>query len=1146
MATMSLKRYQLSFLLFFFFILHSYGQYKPVSVLAEGEIFKFSHENTGIYKMDYALLSSIPGLNIDQIDPNHIHLYTQRGGLVPQSLTQERVDDLEALPVFIEGGADGRFDPGDYILYYIEGADRFNVSGQVIAFEKNVYDLHNYIFLKVDNTTESLQLSTRPGLSIPEYSSTTESVIRHETDRINLLGSFGSTQGTGKNWFGESFSNDPEQSFGNRFEFPNLIPGASAEVEVNFASRSSQAARYELRIDGESFERTISGTSTGNVEAVYARTGFIKQVTSLESARPEVSIIYKPQVPNSMAWLDYIQIITSENLVYTNSPITIFRRDSRLDANHGFSIASDHEITVWNITNPLNAFIQLTEFDGSSVDFGYETESQVQRFIAFDPTDVNLTPQFVSKTVNQNLHGIERADLAIVYHKDFLAAAKKLAEHRRNHDLLEVVAVDVAEIYNEFGGGKQDPSAVRDFAKMLYDRDPNFRYLLLMGDASYDFRGLVNGLAYQNFVPTYQTDESLHPVDGFPTDDFFALLSDNEGDDFLDGALDIGVGRIPCKTVLEADMVVNKIIHYDTSPRALGEWRTRIGFAADDEDSNAHIIQADGIARLTEENHPELVQQKVYFDAFNQESTHGGARYPDANKALTENLFNGQLVLNYLGHGGPKGWAQERVFQIEDINSLNNFDKLPILITATCSFTGFDDPAIVSAGEQALLNPSGGAIALFSTVRAVFSSQNERITREVFKQIFTRQSGARLRLGDIIRSSQNANSSDTISSNTRKFMLFGDPSMQIAMPRYKIVIDQFNQEAVTEARMDTLGALSRGRISGHIERFTGEAINEFSGKIDLTVFDKSSTIKTLDNDNKGRTFEFESRKNTLYKGSASVQNGQFEIEFILPVNINFDYGPGFLSLYASDGQSDDAVGYYDQIIIGGTNSESVTDNEGPAIDININDRSFESGDIVGRNSLLLVDLEDDNGINLSSTSIGHDITAVLDGDTDSPIVLNSFFNPTADKTGSGTVLYALEDLEPGEHSITIKAWDILNNSSEATSYFIVGDPEEGFIRNALNYPNPFDQQTTFRFEHDLVGTNLDIEIAVFALDGSLVKLIKRNTFAGTSVVDGIEWTPQDDSLPFLREGIYIYKIKIYSEELNLSRESGYHKLVIFN
>ncbi len=1122
-----------------------FAQNLESSVLSEGDIFKFSVKNTGIYKIDYEQLSSISDLDISNINPKNIHIYSQHGGLVPQIIAEERIDDLSEISIYIKGEEDNSFDPGDYILIYLEGADRFVVKNQLALFEKNIYDLKNFFFLKVENNPGK-RIATNKSISANEYSDYTESIRRHEVDRLNLLGNFGSTQGSGKRWFGESFANNPLQTFDKDFTFLNLRPGSITELEVRFASRSLQSANYEVTVDGESFLRSISPTNTGDIEAVYARIGFLKESIDLNSTQPNVSIRYLPKTSNSEAWLDYIQMISIENLNYSGQEMYLFRRDSRQQTNFGFDITSNQNLSIWNITKQNNVFEITPEQNGSSIKFAYETEGEVKVFVAFDKSSITNKAQFESKIENQNLHGIDRADLIIVYYKDFKTAAVNLAEHRTNYDKLVAVTVDVDQIYNEFGGGKKDPTAVRDFVKMIYERDPNFRYLCLFGDASYDYRGLVNGLEYQNFVPTYETNESLHPVEAFPSDDFFALLSNNEGEDSLDGALDIGVGRIPCKTITEANNVVNKIINYDISPTALGDWRMRIGFAADDEDSNTHVRQADGIAELTAENHPEIIQQKVYFDAFNQESTPGGARYPDANSALNDNLLKGQLVLNYLGHGGPKGWAQERVFQVGDIINLKNFDKLPVLITATCSFTGFDEPSVVSAGELALLNPIGGAIALFSTVRAVYSSQNERITKEVFKKIFTRNEGDRLRLGDIIRMSQNANSSDTISSNTRKFMLFGDPAQTIALPRYKVIVNQFNDMPIDTGRIDTIGALQKTKLSGIISDFSDNIINDFNGTVSLSVFDKTSKLKTLDNDGIGRTFEFNSRKNILYKGSASVRNGRFEIEFILPKDINFDYGKGFLNFYASNGVDADAGGAFDNIIIGGTSGQSISDNEGPDISIYLNDRSFIEGGKVGSNSILIVDLEDDNGISLSSTSIGHDITAIIDGNSNNPIVLNEFYTPTSDAIGKGTVNYNLSNLDPGNHTITIKAWDILNNSSFESSSFIVVDGDEGFINNIKNFPNPFhrDEGTTFSFEHDLINTNIDYEIEIYNSTGALVETIKNSQFSFGSTIVTTPWNGNSYSSQKFAEGIYFYKIKISSKEFNQRRESDFEKLVI--
>jgi hypothetical protein len=377
-------------------------------------------------------------------------------------------------------------------------------------------------------------------------------------------------------------------------------------------------------------------------------------------------------------------------------------------------------------------------------------------------------------------------------------------------------------------------------------------------------------------------------------------------------------------------------------------------------------------------------------------------------------------------------------------------------------------------------------------------------------------------------------------------MLFGDPSQTIALPQYRVNVDKINDFDIQENQLDTLGALGRMRLAGHISDFTDQKISTFNGNIFLTVFDKPSELKTLDNDSKGLTFSFKSRKNVLYKGSATVKDGEFVMDFILPKDINFAFGQGHLSLYATDNVSMDAGGYYNNIVIGGTSEGGIVDNEGPEIDIFFDTRSFVYGGNTGNNPLLIIDLNDENGINLSSTSIGHDIVATLDDNVNNAIVLNNFYTPTVDILGSGTVEYQLNDLEPGLHKLHIKAWDILNNSSEAISEFLVVENAAGFIDHVKNYPNPFYGQTQFSFEHDLINKNLEIQINIYSISGRLVKTLENQKFSAGSKIDDIFWDGTDEIGGKLERGLYFYKIKISSQEFKLSRESDFQKLVILN
>ena len=1139
----------LSIFALFVFALPLKAQNSTNSILSDGQIYKMSIPQTGVYKLDYNYLDQTVGLDLGSIDPRNIHIYSNPGGPVPQENNDPRVDDLNELNIYIKGETDGSFDTDDYILLYAEGADRYATGETGLEFEKNVYDLNNYLFLKVDSNPGS-RVENRASVDVTSYSNETESIQRHENEWTNLLASFSSTQGTGKIWYGEPFANNLTQDFDSYFSFPNLVPNSDAKLEIELAARSNSSSEFNINIDGQSFSTIHSSTNTGDIESIYARDRKLSTTVNLVSPNPSIQLQYRPNAANSEAWLDYIEIKAREFTSYSGSPLFIYDSESVSNPTHGFQITTAASPLIWDVTDITNITGQSYENRGGSINFGYDTEGTTRIFAVFEDNQNHPQPEFISLVGNQNLHAIERADFLIVYYHEFREAAMDLAEHRRNNDNMIVETVDIDMIYNEFGGGRKEPTALRDFARMLYNRDVDFQYMLLMGDASYDFRGLDQNINYENFVPTFETLESLDPIEGFPTDDFFALLTANEGEESLKGALDIGVGRIPCKTAAEANAVVNKIIHYDTSPACFGEWRQQIGFAADDQDipiDKVHVVQSDGIANIVEGRHPEFNQQKIYFDAFSQESTPGGQRYPDANAAINDNINQGMLTLGYLGHGGPKGWAQERVLQINDVLSWDSYNNLPILITATCSFTGFDEPTFVSAGEHAMLNPNGGVIALFTTVRAVYSSSNRRLTEEVFKKIFARNVGKRLRLGDIVKESQNANSADTTRSNSRKFMLIGDPSLTIAMPEHRIVVDEINNVIVGMNEPDTLGALDRATIEGRvINAIDSTDMFDFNGEIFLTVYDKKADRRTLDNDNIGSTYEFDIRNSILYKGSASVVDGYFSIDFILPKDINFEYGEAKLSFYATDNATTDAGGYYDNVIVGGISENIVEDNVGPEINIYMDNRSFSFGDQTSANPLMIVDLEDENGINLSSTSIGHDITAYIDDRTGVPLVLNDFFTPTIDQLGAGTVQYQLQNLELGLHKVYVKAWDILNNSNEEMTEFFVAEDDEGFVKDIYNYPNPFNNMTTFKFEHDLNSSNIDVQISIYSMGGVLVKTLREQKFNSGGRIDDIIWNGRDEIGGLLPNGVYIYKIKLSTSEFNEQRESDFQKLVILN
>ena len=731
--------------------------------------------------------------------------------------------------------------------------------------------------------------------------------------------------------------------------------------------------------------------------------------------------------------------------------------------------------------------------------------------------------------------------MVIIYHPDFASAADRLADHRSEYSNLDVATVNIQKLYNEFSSGRQDPTAIRDFVKMLYDRNSEkFRFLLLLGDGSFDFRNITG--QGKNYVPVYETDNSLSPIYAFPSDDYYALLTEEEGPD-LNGALDISVGRIPVRTTTEANTVIQKIIDYDSNPASLGDWRNRLTFNADDEDSNVHVNQADEIAQQTRDRHPIFNVNKIFFDAYQQTSTPGGERFPKATEAINRDMFKGLLVMNYMGHGGSKGWAQERVLTNSDIDSWNNYYSLPLFVTATCSFTGYDEPSITTAGEQAFLKEDGGVIALYTTVRAVFSFANKRLTEAVFDTIFQEVNAEVLPIGEILRRAKNSNQEDTSGTNARKFTLIGDPAMQLAIPQHNVITTKINGQDVGSGVLDTIRALEKVTIEGVIQDRDGNMLNDFNGRVYPTIYDKEITVSTLGQNDGSPVKNFELQRSILFKGKASVTNGTFKFTFVVPKDINYEYDTGKISYYAENGQNADARGFFEEFIIGGTNPNGINDDQGPLVEVFMDSEDFVFGGLTSPNPTLLVKLADDNGINVVGNSIGHDLTGVLDQNTQNTYILNDFYESELDDYTKGEVRFPLFDLAEGLHKIKVKAWDIANNSGEGYTEFLVASDEEIALDYVLNYPNPFTTCTNFQFEHNLKDQQVEVMIQIFTISGKLVKTIEADQFTNGRRVSGIKWDGTDDYGDRLGKGVYLYKVKVRSEDSRKS-ESDFEKLVI--
>lgn len=1124
------------------------------SALADGTLYKLATTGNGVHKLTYDFLRNQLGIsNLDDIDPRTIRLFGNGSGYLPYRITEERPDDLIEMPVRIVGEEDGSFDSGDYLLFYGQGPHAWSYDAERDQFNRqtNIYDEENHYFIRI-GSGNGLRVAQRP--SLPEGDLTIDrfdEVIHLEEEKQNILHEIPNPSGSGQNWYGDFFRIARDKSYDGIFNFPDRIESEPVRVRAMMALRTRGSSRYYVSVNGEQLTSDLGGTVNigGELTSSAARRTALQGevLTSGDNLEVELSYPFPGGSTESEAWLDWLQLRAVRELKLQGAQMN-FRSTASLAApSAAYRLRGMNAgRLVWDITDPLQPVAQQGQLTGETLSWNAPAGS-LREFTVFDPEAQLLVPEPIGRVDNQNLHGIDRADMLIVYHPDFEAQAMRLADHRRQHSGLQVVTADIFAVYNEFSGGSVDVTAVRDFGRMLFERDTSFRYLLLLGDGSFDQRDIY-GLG-TNFLPVFEIEGNISEVGDYPSDDYFGIFFGRETGHLLGHDLSIAVGRLPVKTAAEAEGVVSKIIRYDISPDLLGDWRTRLVYVGDDEDSGIHTRDANRVAVVARQKLPIANVDKLYFDLFPQQSTPAGDRFPEVTEGIDRAIFKGAFAITYLGHGGPRGWGQERVLSIPQVRKWRNEDRLPVFLTATCTFAGYDDASFVSAGEEILLNPRGGAIGLLTTTRPVYASQNLELTMATTEFLTERPDGRWQTLGDIIRRAKNSRTNGSDPSNDRRFTLLGDPAQVIALPEYGIETTHLNGVAVTGSSSDTLRALQKVTISGRVVDRQGNPLSDFNGTVYPTVYDKAIGVRTLQQDPGSPAAEYEIQKNVLFKGRATVSDGQFSFTFIIPKDINYAFGQGRISYYAADpGRLIDAAGYYEQVVIGGTDPDALADEQGPQVEVFMNSEDFVFGGEVQPDATLLVRLSDDNGINVTGNSIGHDLEAILDDNTSNTLLLNDFYEADEDDYRSGRVRFPLSDLEPGRHTVRVRAWDVANNSAEGLTEFVVAADGRVALERVLNYPNPFTDRTCFQFDHNLAGEDIEVLVQIFTVSGTLVKTLTGYLPASDGALrldDCIAWDGRDDYGAPLARGVYLYQVRIRSASgTDRSASSDFEKLVI--
>ncbi len=1050
------------------------SEYATHSVLASGKWVKISIPQTGVFKLTHARLREI-GFS----DPSKVRLYGYGGALLGEDLKGTHPDDLCEVPMY--RGT-------DFVLFYGQGPVSWTMNTAKTYFTRvqNFYATAGYYFLTEKEESPdpfpTIQVTATPSANVTTFSERT----LHEEDAFNWAAS------------GRELFENYNYLNGNSRNYSFNLTGITQDpvyYTITFAARSALATSVTVEANGSQVGSfTVSGYGSSNPYPNYYKAVEATYNGSWTTGSQENTILTLTHnrdagIPGR---LNYIALNYRRDLKLVGNFLT-FRDLSTIGNTINYVVdGSSSSTQIWDVTTPGEYSLMQGTLSGSKYTFAGDNTT-LREYVAVNTSGSFESPTIIGEVANQNLHALEQPDMVIIVPSSaqWLDHAERLAQAHREKDQMTVHVVTAAQVYNEFSSGTPDATAYRWFMKLFYDRAKKGAkspgYLLMMGDCSYDNRMVTNTWSAFNpddFLLCYQSKNSSVEIDSYVTDDYLGMLDVGEGTmmQYTD-VMDIGVGRFPVRTVAEAKIAVDKTIAYMNN-QELSPWKNSICYVADDEEgrsNNDFMEAAETLATSTEKAHPQFMVNRVYQDAFPRESTASGFTYPQATKRLLSLIDEGLLMLNYTGHGGPTGWSAEFLLTINQIREMRN-EKLPLWVTATCDFCRYDDISY-SAGEEAFLNSRGGAVALFTTSRVVFSGANNRLNEKFNENIFNLKDGKRLRLGDIMRLSKEPLTND---QNKLNFSLIGDPALMLGFPDHQVVLESMNGVPVSAADLK-MRAGDIITLKGHIADTEGNINTDFNGLVHPTVFDRKELVTGNNHVGASTVFEYKQYSNKLFAGSDSVRNGYFEIQFPVPLDISYSDESGYINLYAASNSGVEGQGAFSDFTVGGTATGALeTDSLGPDIWLYLNSPDFQSGGVVNPTPYLFAELMDEEGINTTGNGIGHDITVSIDNSPVYTYVLNDYFRLSPGGYTKGTVHYQFDPLPEGDHTLYFTAWDTKNNSSIYELPFRVESSAAPAVSELSCYPVPALTDLTFHFAHNRPGTNLILTFEVFTFTGNLV------------------------------------------------------------
>jgi hypothetical protein len=1115
------------------------SMYAAHSALASGHWVKVKISKSGVYKITYAELEKMGFGN-----PAKVHVYGYGAEGLSQNLNAETyTDDIPEVNVY---------SGSDFILFYGQGPVKWSLNSNWTSghscfpytFTKNPYSNYGYYFLSESDSPRS-QISASDDVD----GAATDTVTSYEALDLRMPETVNIAE-TGNCWYGDPITQSGSKYYS--FTFDNMIADSTASARIINAAAASTSGSFTFSSGNSEKTTAVSSSISGGV-ASYEM-GSISDMTLMDVAQNANGYLsftstYRSSSSSAVGYLYYLAVAAKCALRMSGSymPFSSVNSVGSGRISDFFLSGAAGSTQIWNVTDPKNVRSVPCSSTTDGIRFRLATSSLLN-LVAVNPSgDGFLSIDSYESVANQDLHAVKPVDLVIISPSKFVSQASELAELHQQNDGLTTLVVTPELIYNEFSSGAPDATSYRSFLKMMYDRAKNSsentpKYLLLFGDGCFDNRGILlsSSSTPTNLILTYQKG-GLYDYNGQTYDDYFGFLGDNATAFNFYSAfkLQLGVGRLPVSTTAEADAAVSKIAYYMRNEQ-LGSWKNRYALVADDNElqSNYHMFigYAENRANQVRKLDLSVVTKKIYYDAYTKVSQSTGNRYPEVEDLIQKQFDDGCMLINYIGHSSYTAWSTEKTFKQNQAVSLTN-KRMGVLFSASCEFSRFDS-YIPSVGESLILNGNGGSVAVVATPRLVYASDNDDYNSAFLASFYSQSEDQTI--GDVMRCSKNSYNSES----RLTFTLLGDPALHLYIPTMQVQTDSLAIiRKGSEMQTDTVNALTHVRVFGHISNQSQLATN-FNGKVNVLFFDKQQTLTTkgnkLNTDGTPYTINYTDFPNVLFSGAASVVDGQFSFDMIVPKDISYNYGAGRICYYAYDAEYKyEAKGAYENFIIGGSSDSVIADTVGPEISLYLNTSSFRSGDQVNASPMFYAEVTDESGINAAGAGIGHDITLTVDGGD--PVILNSYFSYSLGSCSSGRVDYSLSDLTNGRHTLTFKAWDMLNNSSSRSVDFVVDGGRDAVIQNIVATPNPARSSVTITVDYDRPSANVDYRVRIYNLNGMLIKE-ESGSNNSTSGQLALKWNLTDSAGAPVNPGIYVYRVEIKADGADFVGQS--EKIVV--